>query len=144
MKKLIVLLLMVAFILPSCFPTRTYVGSYYEDTRVKGYESYKFAKKKQAFFFLGLIPLGRTQVPMPEHGSCEIKARFGLLDLFISAITAGLITTRTIKVTAAKVVEEAPAQPAEPVVETPAQPQTQTQQPATTENSELDALRQLL
>lgn len=141
MKKLIVILLMAAFLLPSCCATRTYVGSYYEDTRVKGYESYKFAKKKQAFFLFGLIPLGRTQVPMPEHGSCEIKARFGLLDFFIFAVTAGIISTRTIKVTAAKVIEETPQQPVKPVIETPAQ--TQQQQPSTG-NSELDALRQLL
>lgn len=101
MKKLLVLIVILSSLtLSSCWSTRTYCGSYREDVRDSKMDSYKYAKSKQAYLFWGLIPLGRTTVATPDHGSCEIRTRHGFLDAFVSLITGGIITMQTIKVSA--------------------------------------------
>lgn len=104
MKKTLIFLLMAAFVLllPSCYATRTRIGTYQEDTRVDKVPTYKYAKAKQSYLLWGLIPVGRAQVATPPDGSCEVKTRHGIIDALITACTGGLFSMQTIKVTAPK------------------------------------------
>jgi hypothetical protein len=97
MKKALFILLAVAM-LSSCMTTQTVVGNY-RDTPGR---EYKYDSKKQIWLFYGLIPLGRANAATPADGSCKITTQYTFSDFLISAITAGVITTYTIKVEAKK------------------------------------------
>lgn len=82
--------------LSSCMTTKTTVGMFKEKPGVE----YKYAKGKQVWLFWGLLPIGRTDVRTPQDGDCEIVTRFNFGDFLISGLTAGIVTTYTIKVNA--------------------------------------------
>ncbi len=102
MKKIrqycVVTLLVIAITssLMSCMTTRTNVGSFKE----KQGKEYVYAKGKQFWLFWGLLPLGRTNVNTPGNGDCEIVTRFNFVDVLISGLTGGLVSSYTIKVLA--------------------------------------------
>ena len=85
----------------SCMTTQTPVGQYLSTPG----DSYTYDKGKQFWLFWGIIPLGRTHVNTPSDGNCMVvtKKKFG--DVIISTITAGIITTHSIKVEAKKTVQ---------------------------------------
>jgi len=87
-------LVIITCIMTSCMTTKTKVGTYQEESG----EVYKYSKGKQVWLFWGLVPLGRTNVNTPSDGSCEIITRHSFGDVLVSALTAGIITTHTIKV----------------------------------------------
>lgn len=105
-KRLLCIFLSVLF-LTSCMTTKTSVGQFREQ---QGQE-YTYAKGKQVWVFWGLIPLGRTAVNTPSSGNCKVVTRLNIVDLLLSTVTCGFITTSTIKVKAKRV---APVQPAAP------------------------------
>lgn len=74
--------------------TKTSVGTFPAEPGIE----YTYAKGKQLWLFWGLIPLGRTNVNTPSDGSCEIVTRFNFGDFLISALTAGIVTSYSIKV----------------------------------------------
>ena len=82
----------------SCMTTKTNVGAYKE---TQG-EEYTYAKGKQIWLFWGLLPLGRTSVNTPGDGNCQVITRYNFSDVLISGLTAGTVTTETIKVKAKK------------------------------------------
>ena len=82
----------------SCMTTKTNVGAYKE---TQG-EEYTYAKGKQIWLFWGLLPLGRTSVNTPGDGNCQVITRYNFSDVLISGLTAGIVTTETIKVKAKK------------------------------------------
>lgn len=97
MKKLLLsftLTLTMLFSFSSCMTTKTQVGTH--PTEVG--EEYTFAKGKQLWLFWGLFPLGRTNVNTPPDGSCEVVTRFRFTDVLISGLTAGILTSYSIKV----------------------------------------------
>lgn len=128
MKKCrIFLIMLTALLMTSCFATRTYVGTYRETVKGMNVGSYNYSKGKQCYLFWGLVPLGKTAVQTPVDGCCEIKTRIGFGDFLVSAITGGLFSMQTIKVSA------------------PSQTQNvQQSQPARTADSELESLRRML
>lgn len=105
MKKSILLLvrclvLLAAFSITfsSCMTTKTSVGEYQQQQGAK----YKYSKGKQVWLFWGLLPVGRTNINTPGDGNCEVVSRFNVLDFVIGGLTAGIVSTRTIKVNAKK------------------------------------------
>jgi len=80
----------------SCMMTKTSVGTY---TETKGSE-YTFSKAKQWWLFWGIVPIGRTNTATPTNGACEVIVRHDFTDFLISGLTAGILTTMTIKVKA--------------------------------------------
>lgn len=100
MKKLamISLLSVLTLSLSSCLMTKTNVGTYVEATG----GDYTYAKGKQLWLFWGLIPLGRTHVNTPSDGNCQVITRFNFGDFLISTLTAGIVTSYTIKIQAKK------------------------------------------
>lgn len=142
-KNLFFALIMIcALLLPSCYATRTYVGTYREDLKVEKAGKYKFAKAKQAYLFWGLIPLGRTTVDTPDHGSCEIKTRWGFGDAFLTLITGGIFSMQTIKVSAPRMSKPEQPQQVQYIYSQPASPAQSQVQPQS--DAELDAMRQML
>jgi hypothetical protein len=88
--------LILAAFLSSCMMTRTSVGAFKE---TKGNE-YTYSKGKQWWLFWGILPLGRTSLSTPTDGSCQVITRYNFVDFLISGLTAGILTTETIKVVA--------------------------------------------
>lgn len=86
----------IVVLLSSCLSTKTSVGAYRE---AQGSE-YTYAKGKQLWLLWGLVPLGKTNVNTPGDGNCEVITRFNFGDVLISGLTAGIVTTYTIKVKA--------------------------------------------
>ncbi len=78
--------------------TKTNVGTYKEDSG----DVYRFGKARQLYIFWGLVPIGRAHAETPSSGSCQVvtKMRFG--DFLISGLTAGILTSYSIKVYAKK------------------------------------------
>jgi hypothetical protein len=83
-----------ALALSSCMTTKTSVGAYKEQV---GKEQ-TYAKSKQLWLFWGFVPVGRTNVPTPADGSCEVITRYNASDVIIYALTGGIITSYTIKI----------------------------------------------
>ena len=94
--KTLLFTLLIGLSLSSCMVTKTSVGQYREQ---QGQE-YTYAKGKQLWIFFGIVPLGRTQVATPPDGNCEVRTQYKFGDFLISAFTAGIITSSSIKVTA--------------------------------------------
>lgn len=82
----------------SCLTTKTNVGGFKESEG----KTYTYAKGKQIWIFWSLLPVGHTSVATPASGSCQVITRFNITDLLISGLTAGIVTTETIKVVAKK------------------------------------------
>ena len=90
------LLACLALFTASCMTTKTPVGNF---QAIQG-EEYTYAKGKQVWLFWGLLPAGRTNVNTPSDGDCEVVTRFNFGDFLITTITAGIVTTYSIKVRA--------------------------------------------
>ncbi len=90
--------LFLAAFLSSCMMTKTSVGAFRE---TKGNE-YTYSKGKQWWLFWGIVPVGRTSLSTPTDGSCQVITRYNFVDFLISGLTAGILTTETIKVVAKK------------------------------------------
>lgn len=76
--------------------TRTSVGAFRE---TRGNE-YTYSKGKQWWLFWGIIPVGRTSLSTPTDGSCQVITKYNFVDFLISGLTAGILTTETIRVVA--------------------------------------------
>jgi len=94
-----ILALTASTFLTSCMTTKTNVGAYRE-TRTN---DYTYAKGKQLWLFWGILPLGRTNVNTPGDGNCQVITRFTFSDILISGLTAGIISSYTIKVKAKRI-----------------------------------------
>lgn len=95
-RKFQILSLVLLVSLSSCLTTKTSVGDFRE---IKG-DEYTYAKGKQLWLFWGILPLGRTDVNTPGDGNCEVITRFNFSDCLITGLTAGFISSYTIKVKA--------------------------------------------
>ena len=93
---LIVTVIILSSFLSSGMMTKTSVGAFKE---TKGNE-YTYAKGKQWWLFWGIMPIGRTHVSTPTNGSCQVTTRYNFVDFLISGLTAGILTTEPIKITA--------------------------------------------
>jgi hypothetical protein len=98
LTSLFLLLCVVFMTAQSCMTTKTQVCQFNER---QGNE-YVFDKGKQVWLFWGLIPLGRTNVSTPTDGACEVITKFRFTDVLICGLTAGIVTTHSIKVKAKK------------------------------------------
>lgn len=78
--------------------TKTSVGQFRESSG----SEYVYASGKQFWLFWGLIPLGRTSVNTPASGDCEVVTKFKIGDVLITGLTAGIVSSYTIKVKAKK------------------------------------------
>lgn len=96
-------MVLAAIFLSSCLTTKTQVGAYRQTTG----NTYTFAKGKQVWILGGLIPIGRTSVPTPPDGNCEVVTRYNVADVLISAVTLGTVVTYTIKVNAKNTYQQA-------------------------------------
>lgn len=96
MKKIIILLISLTILLPSCMTTRTYVGTYREQEG----KVYTYSRGKQMYLFWGLIPLGRTRLGTPADGNCEVRTCYNFWDALLSCLTGGIFEMQTIKVKA--------------------------------------------
>lgn len=101
-KQFMLLAVIAAATLSSCYSTKTSVGTYREQVKVEKTDTYNYSKGKQAYLFWGFIPLGRTQVATPQHGNCQVKTRQGFLDALVTLLTGGVFSMQTIKVKAPK------------------------------------------
>jgi hypothetical protein len=97
-QMLFLLAIVISLTFQSCMTTKTSVGNYREADG----EEYTYAKGKQLWVFWGLFPIGRTNVNTPGSGSCEVITRFNFGDVLITGLTAGIISSYTIKVKAKK------------------------------------------
>jgi len=94
--KLSCLVAVIAVCFSSCMTTRTSVGGYDHQTG----NTYTYAKGKQVWLLYGLIPIGRTKLPTPSDGTCQVITRFNITDYLINSLTYGIVVTQTIKVEA--------------------------------------------
>lgn len=101
MRK-ITLFLLFAVLSTGCMTTKTNVGEFRE---MEG-KNYTYAKSKQIWLFWGLIPMGRTDTPTPQHGNVQVITRFNFGDFMVRTLTAGIVMTATVKVVAKKEKEE--------------------------------------
>jgi hypothetical protein len=76
--------------------TKTPVGQYNERPGIE----YIYAEGKQVWLFWGIIPLGRTLVPTPVDGNCEVVTHYTFGDIVINTITLGVVKKYTIKIRA--------------------------------------------
>jgi len=88
------LLILLTTFLISCTISKTQVGGYKEEIG----EEYQYSKVRQIFIFWGIVPLGRASAATPADGSCEVITKRNIGDVLISTLTAGIVTTYTIKV----------------------------------------------
>ena len=95
-KSFLIITLTVSLSLSSCMTTRTTVGTYQDEPGTE----YTFDKGKQFWLFWGIIPIGRTDIDTPTDGDCEVITKFKLVDIIISGVTFGIITSYSIKVKA--------------------------------------------
>lgn len=100
--KLLILAMTLTICFSSCMTTRTYVGAYKE---TEGTE-YTYSKGKQMWILWGIIPMGRTHVATPVNGNCEVATKLNFADGLISLLTAGIVSSYTIKITAKKPIEQ--------------------------------------
>ena len=89
-----IIILAAMFSLTSCMTTKTNVGEYKQQT---GKECV-YSKGKQVWLLWGIFPVGRTHVETPTDGNCQVVTRFTFVDMLIQGLTAGIVTTETIKV----------------------------------------------
>ncbi|PZF74659.1 hypothetical protein [Taibaiella soli] len=82
----------------SCMTTKTNVGNYREAAGT----NYTYSKGKQFWLFWGVLPVGRTNVNTPKDGNCQVVTRFNVGDVLITGVTAGIVSSYTIKVNAKK------------------------------------------
>ena len=94
----LLVVLFMSFLLSSCMTTKTSVGAFKETTG----QDYTYAKGKQFWLFWGLVPLSRTNVNTPGDGNCEVVTQFNFGDFLITGLTAGIVTSYSIKVVAKK------------------------------------------
>lgn len=94
----VLLFTMVLLVFQSCMMTKTPVGSYIETPG----KEYTYDKGKQMWLFFGLIPLGRTNVNTPSDGNCQIITKYRFTDVLITGLTAGIVSSYSIKVVAKK------------------------------------------
>ena len=96
MKKLIFLLILGASLcLNSCMTHRHTVGDgpVGKIGRIDTYST-----TKQMYLFWGLMPLGHSQGAIPTHGNYQIKTSHNIVDAFLTGITGGIFSVRTVKV----------------------------------------------
>ncbi len=97
--RILLVLIITSSLLSSCMTTKTNVGTFREDEG----KIYTYAKGKQVWLFWGFLPTGRSSIKTPEHGNCKVITRLNFADLLISSLTAGIVTTQTIKIQARKI-----------------------------------------
>lgn len=95
-KKLAAMLLIISLTLGSCMVTKTNVGQYRE---TEG-NTYVYAKGKQLWAFWGILPIGYTNVSTPSSGNCQVMTKRTFGDILITTLTAGIISSYTIKIKA--------------------------------------------
>lgn len=110
MKKVLFTLALSGALLTSCMTTKTPVGNYLSQ---QGREV-TYDKGKQMWLFWGIVPIGRQHVNTPSSGDCQVVTRFRLSDVLISGLTAGILTSYSIKVEVKKG-NDMSDQPAAPV-----------------------------
>lgn len=89
----LILIMSVSFLM-SCMTTQTAVGTYNE----KPGTVYSYSKVRQVYLFWGCLPVGHAQAKTPEDGICEVVTRHDGVDLLITIVTSGIVTTYTIEV----------------------------------------------
>ena len=94
MKK-IILSIFVLIALSSCMVTKTPVGGYLNTTEGK---EVTYDKGKQFWVFWGLVPVGRTHVNTPSDGNCQVVTKYKFVDLLITGLTGGFVSSYSIKV----------------------------------------------
>ena len=87
------MLALAAMSLSSCYTNRVNVAGYTSDFG----EEKTYDRAKQWYLFEGLIPLGRAHLNTPSDGVCQIRSYYSPLDALITVLTAGLVSTRTVK-----------------------------------------------
>lgn len=80
----------------SCHVTRVTVGDGPVGKTTIGKE--KYARAKQFHLFWGFMSLGHSQPAMPSHKDMQIKESFNVGDMFVTGITGGIVSSRTITV----------------------------------------------
>jgi hypothetical protein len=99
MKIITIKFLALVFVLltmSACMTTKTQVGTYKEQ---QGRE-YTYAKAKQIWLFWGIIPVGRASANTPASGNCEVVTKLKFVDLLITSLTGGIVSTYSIKINA--------------------------------------------
>ena len=94
----VAIILFLGLCFNSCMTTKTQVGAFRETPG----KEYTYAKAKQIWLFWGVIPVGRTSCNTPANGNCEVVTRLKLVDILISCLTGGIVTTYSVKVVAKK------------------------------------------
>lgn len=95
MKKisLFIVLLTTLTVFSSCMKTTTEVGQY---ATMPGKE-YRLDKDRRHWIFWGLLPINSPNVQTPADGNCKIVTKFTFGDFLITGLTAGIVTSYTIK-----------------------------------------------
>jgi hypothetical protein len=89
-------LAIVLITMGSCMTTKTQVGTYKEQ---QGKE-YTYDKIKQVWLFWGVIPVGRASANTPASGNCEVITKLKFVDMLITSLTGGIVSTYSIKIKA--------------------------------------------
>lgn len=79
----------------SCYVNRTTVG---DGPVGKSGGKEQYSKTKQVYLFWGGIAVGQGQPATPTAPHYQIKSSFNFWDGLISTLTAGIVSTRTVKV----------------------------------------------
>jgi hypothetical protein len=99
MKKLsqISLIAVLLLSLNSCYINRHTVGDGPQG-KAKKSQTKTFARKKQVYLFWGSIAAGTAQPRIPTDQGYQIKSSYNVGDMFINALTGGIVGTRTVKI----------------------------------------------
>lgn len=96
-KSVMLLILSVVFLLPSCMVTKTNVKNYAD---LEGQEYY-YAKGRHMYLFWGLLPVGKPAITQPvEIEPCQVRTSTEFVDGLVSTITGGIFSMQTVGVLA--------------------------------------------
>lgn len=87
-------IVLLCLVFNSCMTTKTSSTGYKEE---QGKE-YVYDRKKQAWIFWGIIPLGRASAKTPEDGTFEVVTKFRFSDAIINIVTLGIVNTYSITI----------------------------------------------
>jgi hypothetical protein len=91
----IVLLLALMFSFQSCYVNRTTIG---DGPVGKSGDKVQYSKTKQVYLFWGGIAVGQGQPATPTAPHYQVKTSFNFWDGVISALTGGIVSTRSVKI----------------------------------------------
>ncbi|HTA81695.1 MAG TPA: hypothetical protein VK783_02095 [Bacteroidia bacterium] len=97
-RKFVIVTTLVIFLsmfLSSCYVSRTTVGN---GPKNKEDTTATYSRARQYYLFIGLATLNKAEPKKPDEPNYEIVSYMSLLDVAITGVTFGILSSRTTQV----------------------------------------------